>query len=109
MGFLVAVGLYGAATGFAALMWRRGFREDNRALYVLIFAGLLSHTWAMFQRGFRLNACPINNLYEATVFLLWTAGAAYLVLGGFSRLRFVGALVAPLLFGVGVFALMRAT
>lgn len=108
MGFLVAVVLYGIATGFATLMWRHGFRRDNRALYLLIFAGLLVHTWAMFQRGFRLNACPINNLYEATVFLLWTAGAAYLVLGLFSRLRFVGALVAPLLFAVGVFALMPA-
>jgi len=108
LGFLTAVALYGVATGFAVLMWRRGFRQDNRALYFLIFAGLLAHTWSMFQRGFRLNACPINNLYEALVFLLWTAGAAYLVLGLFSRLRFVGALVAPLLFVVGVFALMPA-
>lgn len=108
IGFLAAVVLYGLATVFAVLMWQRGFRRDNRALYSLIFAGLMVHTWAMFQRGFRLNACPINNLYEATVFLLWTAGAAYLVLGLFSRLRFVGALVAPLLFSVGVFALMPA-
>ena len=106
--FVFAVGLYGLATGFAVLMWQRGFRRDNRALYALIFAGLMFHTWAMFQRGFRLDACPINNLYEATVFLLWTAGSAYLGLGLFSRLRFVGALVAPLLFGVGVFALMPA-
>lgn len=108
IGFLAAVVLYGLATVFAVLMWQRGFRRDNRALYTLIFAGLMVHTWAMFQRGFRLNACPINNLYEATVFLLWTAGAAYLVLGLFSRLRFVGVLVAPLLFMVGVFALMPA-
>lgn len=108
IGFLSAVGLYGLATVFATIMWQRGFRRDNRALYTLIFAGLMAHTWSMFQRGFRLNACPINNLYEATVFLLWTAGAAYLVLGLFSRLRFVGALVAPLLFSVGVFALMPA-
>ncbi len=108
LGFLVAVVLYGAATGFAVLMWRREFRQDNRALYALIFGGLLAHTGSMFQRGFRLNACPINNLYEATVFLLWTAGAAYLVLGLFSRLRFVGVMVAPLLFAVGVFALMPA-
>ncbi len=106
--FLSAVGLYGLATGFAVLMWQRGFRRDNRALYLLIFAGLMLHTAAMFQRGFRLDACPINNLYEATVFLLWTAGTAYLGLGLFSRLRFVGALVAPLLFSVGVFALMPA-
>jgi hypothetical protein len=70
LGFLAAVVLYGAATGFAVLMWRRGFRQDNRALYALIFAGLMVHTWAMFQRGFRLNACPINNC------LLYTSDAA---------------------------------
>src|SRR5260370_31099114 len=61
----------------------------------------------MFERGFRLNHCPVSNLYEATIFAAWTIVAAYLVLGLWPRLRFLGAFASPVLFGIGVFALMR--
>lgn len=106
--FLIAVVLYGVSTLFAMLGWRRNFREDQRALYMLLGAGLIFHTLAMVARGFSLQRCPINNLYEATLFLTWTTGITYAVLGGFHRLRFLGVFVAPLLLVVGVFALMPA-
>jgi ABC-type uncharacterized transport system permease subunit len=106
--FAVAVALYAAATVFAVLIWRRGFRRDNHALYGLMMAGLVLHTMAMFRRGFSLERCPISNLFEATMFVGWTISAAYLVLGGFSRLRFLGAFAAPVLTILGVFALMPA-
>jgi ABC-type uncharacterized transport system permease subunit len=104
--FALAVLLYGLGAGFALLVWRREFRQDQRALYLLLGAGFVLHTAAMFRRGFSLERCPIHNLFEASMFLLWTTAAAYLVLGAFHRLRFLGALVAPLLLVVGVFALM---
>lgn len=50
----------------------------------------------------------MNNLYEATTFVMWTIVAAYLVIGLWSRLRFLGAFASPVLFVVGVFALMPA-
>lgn len=106
--FLIAVVFYGVSTLFAVLVWRRDFREDQRALYTLLGAGLVFHTLAMVARGFSLQRCPINNLFEATLFLTWTTGMAYAVLGGFHRLRFLGVFVAPLLLVVGVFALMPA-
>lgn len=97
--------LYGVATGYSLLLWRRGFREDNRWIYAVLFAGAVLHTVAMFQRGFRLDRCPINNLFEASVFISWTVVVAYLAVGLFPRFRFLGAFASPLLLGIGVFAL----
>ncbi len=104
--FLLAVALYGASTVHAVFLWRKGFRKDDRATYFLLLAAFTLHTVAMFKRGFSINQCPVNNLYEATTFIAWTIVAAYLVLGLLPRLRFLGAFASPLLFGIGVFALM---
>lgn len=104
--FLIAVVLYGISSLYAIFLLRRGFREDNRINYTLLLGGALFHSYAMFQRGFSLQRCPINNLYEATIFVAWTIVTTYLLLGSWKRLRFVGAFASPILFGIGVFALM---
>jgi len=104
--FLSAVVLYGVSTLYSALLWRRGFRRDNRVIYLLILAALGLHTVAMMKRGFSLSRCPVNNLYEATIFALWGIAASYVVIGLWRRLRFLGAFASPLFFAAGVFALM---
>lgn len=104
--FLIAVVFYGASSLYAIFLQRRGFREDNRINYFLLWGGALFHTFAMLKRGFSLDRCPINNLYEATTFVGWTIVATYLVLGVWWRLRFLGAFASPILFAIGVFALM---
>ncbi len=104
--FLLAVGLYGLATLYAVFLWRRGFRQDNRVIYLLMLAGAGLHTIAMLKRGFSFQRCPVTNLYEAVTFIAWTVAASYLVIGLVRRFRFVGAFAAPLLLGLGVFALM---
>jgi ABC-type transport system involved in cytochrome c biogenesis permease subunit len=76
--------------------------------YLLLIAAFALHTVAMFQRGFSFNQCPVNNLYEATTFIAWAIVAAYLVVGLLPRLRFLGAFASPVLFAIGVFALMPA-
>ncbi len=91
---------------YSVFLWRKGFRQDNRINYFLLLAAFIFHTTAMIKRGFSLDRCPVNNLYEATLFIAWTIVAAYLVLGAWSRLRFLGAFASPLLFIMGVFALM---
>lgn len=103
--FTCAVVVYGICSGYSLLLWRRGFREDNQWLYLLLGGGAMFHTIAMFQRGFRVDRCPIHNLFEATVFISWTVVVAYLLLGILPRLRFVGAFASPLLLATGVFAL----
>lgn len=104
--FLLAVILYGVATLYAVFLWRRGFRQDNRVIYLLLLAGTGLHTLAMIKRGFSFQRCPVTNLYEAITFVAWTVAASYLVFGLVRRFRFLGAFAAPLLLGLGVFALM---
>jgi ABC-type uncharacterized transport system permease subunit len=106
--FLLAVIVYGFSMMYSVFLWRKGFRRDNRVNYVLLLLGFGLHTTAMILRGFRLDRCPVNNLYEATTFIAWTIVGAYLALGLWSRLRFLGAFASPVLFGIGVFALMPA-
>ena len=91
---------------YSVFLWRNGFRRDNHVTYLLLLLAFGLHTGAMLQRGFRLDRCPVTNLYEATTFAMWTIVAIYLVIGLWSRLRFLGAFASPVLFAIGVFALM---
>lgn len=104
--FLLAVALYGVSTAYSVFLWRKGFRRDEHVNYLLLLGGFALHTGAMIQRGFSLNRCPVNNLFEATIFLGWALALACLVVALLPRLRFVVAFAAPLLFAIGVFALM---
>jgi ABC-type transport system involved in cytochrome c biogenesis permease subunit len=104
--FALAVLLYGLSTLYSVFLYRDGFRRDNRTVYLLLLGGMLLHTVAMAKRGFSFSRCPVTNLYEATTFTAWTVVATYLGLGLARRLRFLGAFASPLLFGLGVFALM---
>jgi ABC-type uncharacterized transport system permease subunit len=103
---MLAVVFYGLSSLYAIFLLRKGFREDNRINYCLLLGGAVFHMLAMFQRGFSLQRCPINNLYEATLFIGWTIVASYLLMGLWTRLRFLGAFASPILLAIGIFALM---
>jgi ABC-type uncharacterized transport system permease subunit len=104
--FLLAVLFYGAATVYSVFLWRKGFRRDDWTNYILLAVGVGLHTLAMTKRGLTLHSCPVNNLYEATTFLLWALGLASLVYSLLPRFKFLAAFTVPVLFTVGVFALM---
>jgi ABC-type transport system involved in cytochrome c biogenesis permease subunit len=104
--FLLAVVMYGLSMIYSVFLWRKGFRRDSHVTYALLLVAFGFNTAAMVLRGFRLDHCPVTNLYEATIFALWTVVAVYLVVGLWSRLRFLGAFASPGLFAIGVFALM---
>ena len=104
--FLLAVAVYGLSMVYSVFLWREGFREDNRTNYFLLLLAFGLHTASMALRGFRVNHCPVSNLYEATIFAAWTIVTVYLVVAVWPRLRFLGAFASPVLFCMGVFALM---
>jgi ABC-type uncharacterized transport system permease subunit len=106
--FLLAVTFYGLSTIYSVFLWRKGFRRDDWVNYLLLAVGVALHTLAMTKRGLSFHSCPVNNLYEATTFLLWTLGLASLVYSLLPRLKFLCAFTSPVLFTVGVFALMPA-
>jgi len=106
--FLLAVTFYGLSTIYSVFLWRRGFRRDDWVNYALLAAGVALHTLAMTKRGLSFHSCPVNNLYEATTFLLWTLGLASLVYSLMPKLKFLCAFTSPVLFTLGIFALMPA-
>ena len=106
--FLLAVTFYGLSTIYSVFLWRKGFRRDDWVNYLLLAIGVAVHTLAMTKRGLTLHSCPVNNLYEATTFLLWALGLASLVYSLLPKLKFLAAFTAPVLFTVGIFALMPA-
>lgn len=106
--FLLAVTFYGLSTIYSVFLWRKGFRRDDWVNYFLLAGGVALHTVAMTKRGLSFHSCPVNNLYEATTFLLWTLGLASLVYSLLPRLKFLTAFTSPVLFAVGIFALMPA-
>jgi ABC-type transport system involved in cytochrome c biogenesis permease subunit len=106
--FMMAVAGYGLAAIYAVFLWRKDFRRDDRICYVLLGLSFIAHTIAMVLRGFSLSRCPVNNLFEAMMFVMWTIVAPYLVIGLWPRLRFLGAFAAPALLAMGIFALMPA-
>jgi len=103
---MLAVASYGVSMLFSVFVWRKNFRTDDRVNYSLLMVGLALHTVALAKRGFSLERCPVHNLFEATAFFLWTILVVYAFLGIFSRLRHLGAFTSPVVFAVGVFALM---
>jgi HemX protein len=103
---MLAVICYGLSMIHSVFLWRKGFQRDDHVTFFLLLFAFGLHTLAMFLRGFRLNHCPVTNLYEATLFAMWTIVGAYLAVGLWPRLRFLGAFASPILFGLGVFALM---
>ncbi len=104
--FFGALIFYAISATHTMFLWRRGFRHHNRITYFLLLAGFVLSTVALLQRGLSLNRCPIHNLYEAISFVIWWIVAAYLVLGLWGRLRFLGAFTSPVLLVMGTFALM---
>jgi ABC-type uncharacterized transport system permease subunit len=104
--FLLAVVVYGLSTLYSVFLWRKGFRRHDFATYVLLVIGFALNSIAMGMRGYRLDHCPVSNLYEAKMFVMWTIVVRGLACGRWSRLRFLGAFASPVLFGLGVFALM---
>ena len=104
--FLLAVMVYGLSAIYSLFLWRKGFRVHDRANYFLFLAGFGLQMKAMLMRGLAHNQCPVNNLYEAVAFVDATIVGICLVLGLWPRLRYIGAFAAPVVFAIGVFALM---
>jgi ABC-type uncharacterized transport system permease subunit len=104
--FLLAVVVYGLSMIYSVFLWRKGFRTHDHVNYFLLLVAFVLHTTAMVQRGFSLNRCPVNNLFEATIFVAWALVLACLIVGLLPRLRYLAAFASPVLFVIGVFALM---
>lgn len=73
---------------------KRTFRSRGLSL-VGIFLGVLCQTWFLMQRGALERSCPIGTISETLIFLSWSMGIFYLVVGATYRLSLMGAFTAP--------------
>jgi ABC-type uncharacterized transport system permease subunit len=104
--FLLAVMVYGLSAVYSLFLWRKGFRLHDHASLFLLLAGFILQMKAMLMRGLAYGECPVNNLYEAIAFVNASIVGICLVVGLWPRLRYVGAFASPVVFAIGVFALM---
>jgi HemX protein len=104
--FLLAVIAYGLSVIYSLFLWRKGFQRHDFVNYGLLLIGMVLQTKAMFMRGLTFKECPVHNLYEAMTFVSWTIVAVYLAIGLWPKMRYLGAFAAPIIFAIGVFALM---
>jgi len=104
--FLLAVITYGLSTIYALFLWRKGFRLHDHTNYILLLIGFALQIEAMLKRGLTSGHCPVNNLYEAIVFVDAAIAGTCLLIGVWPRLRHLGAFAAPVLLAIGIFALM---
>lgn len=56
------------------------------------------HTIFLVQRGNMIKHCPVSNLFEVLIFVAWSLGLAYLIVGPLYRMTLLGAFTAPLIF-----------
>lgn len=103
---MIALAFYGVAALYSIFLWRRGFRRDNRILYLLLLVGVGCNTLSMIKRGLWSGHCPVTTLYDANLFVTWTIGTTYLVVGLWRPLRFLGAFASPALCAISLFALI---
>jgi ABC-type uncharacterized transport system permease subunit len=98
--FLAAV----VHTGFEL---RAGVFRRTRFNFLAIGLGFILQTAFLSLRGRELERCPITNLFEVFVFLAWSVGLIYMLVGPAYRLSLMGAFTAPLVLVRQSFALIR--
>ena len=104
--FVAAVIIYGCGALHSIFLWRQGFRRDHWINASLLALALAFHTSALAARGYGISRCPVNNLYEAVVFMGWAMSATCLGISLWPKLRLLGAFASPILLAMGIFALM---
>lgn len=72
----------------------REFRP-GRVHFIAIFLGVLCQSWFLMQRGALERSCPIGTLSETLIFLSWSIGLFYLVIGTTYRISLMGTFTAP--------------
>jgi len=97
--FLAAV----VRTGIAL---RAGIFRPGKFNFLAIGLGFIFQTAFLSIRGHALGRCPLTNLFEVFIFLAWSVGLIYVLVGPSYRLSLMGAFTAPLVVVLQGFALV---
>jgi ABC-type uncharacterized transport system permease subunit len=99
LSYLVAafLGCYGLGS--------RRFGPD-RTGFAFLALGFLLQTAGMMMRARAIGHCPVSNLYETILFVSWSIGLNYLLIGPIFRLSLLGSLTAPLVLTLNLVAIL---
>src|SRR5213083_3789534 len=78
----------------------------GRFNFLAIGLGFIFQTAFLSIRGHELHRCPVTNLFEVLIFLVWSVALIYMVIGPAYRLSLMGAFTAPLVVLLQGFALL---
>jgi HemX protein len=78
----------GFALGTAAVLRKK--QHSRGAMYIIVLAGYLAQTFALYLRGNAVRGCPLGNTFEFFQFTAWSATTLYLVVGATFRVSLLG-------------------
>ncbi len=97
--------VYGMAVMYSIFLWRKGFTRDDTINIGILVGGFGFHTLALMIRAAETQRCPINNLFEVTMFTSWLVGFGFIIASFWSRFRSIAAFVAPVIFSLSLMTL----
>lgn len=81
-------------------------QRPSRFNFGAILCGFAFQTAFLYQRGQEIGRCPLTNLFEVLIFLSWSMGLLYFVVGPAYRLSLLGFFTSPLVFLLQVGAML---
>jgi ABC-type uncharacterized transport system permease subunit len=94
---VVATACYAHACVLGLARMRERLFRPSPGQFAMFCVALTFHTVFLVERGAQIGHCPLTNLTEVLVFLGWSVGVCYVVLGPLYHLTLLGVLTAPLL------------
>src|ERR1700688_953841 len=85
---------------------RGGIFRPMQFNFFAVGLGFIFQTAFLSIRGHELGRCPITNLFEVIIFVAWSVALFYMVVGPAYRLSLMGALTAPVVVLLQLFALI---
>ncbi len=90
-GFLwLAATVYAAAFILALVSISRRRQHSRGILLTIVAIGFILQTTGLYIRGHASGSCPVNNQFEITQFMGWSATLLYLVIGPAFRVSLLG-------------------
>lgn len=101
----IATLIYGVASLYSVFLWRKGFTKDDKIVLGIISGGFIFHTASLIIRAAEEQRCPINNLFEVTMFTSWVIGLGFLLSVFWTKSRSHGPFISPVLFSLSLMTL----
>jgi ABC-type uncharacterized transport system permease subunit len=96
------------AVAFILALWSilRRHQHSKGILLTIVAIGFLLQTAGLYIRGHASGSCPLNNQFEITQFMGWSATLLYLVIGPAFRLSLLGFFTSAIVAIISLVSLM---